>query len=101
MSSRSSISDSLQTKLINATSRVVPMHLQIKALKELMKVKKKTIGVSHPQITYVETPLPDVKSLPIEEIDVSNPFLYRQDQWRAYFKRLTLIIHSTNTRWCV
>jgi len=88
MSSRSSISDSLQTKLINATSRVVPMHLQIKALKELMKVKKKTIGVSHPQITYVESPLPDVNSLPIEEIDVSNPFLYRQDQWRAYFKRL-------------
>ena len=40
------------------------------------------------QTKLVETPIPDVNTLALEDIDVSNPFLYRQDQWRAYFKRL-------------
>ena len=80
--------ETIQTKVINTTSRVVPMHLQIKALKVLMKAKKKTIGTKRPQINFVEKPLPDVNTLALEDIDTSNPFLYRQGQWGAYFKRL-------------
>ena len=64
------------------------MHLQIKALKILMKVKKKALGSSRPQVNFVEATLPDVDSLAIEDIDTSNPFLYRQGQSDAYFKRL-------------
>ncbi len=30
----------IPAKIINVTSKIVPMHLQIKALKHLMKVKK-------------------------------------------------------------
>ncbi|MFN3714454.1 MAG: cytochrome P450 [Alcanivoracaceae bacterium] len=74
--------------MINATSRVVPMHWQIQALKTLMKAKKKIIGARRPPLNFVETSVPDVNTLAIEDIDLSNPFLYRQDQWRAYFKRL-------------
>ncbi|MGB2058098.1 cytochrome P450 [Alcanivorax sp. NBRC 102024] len=74
--------------MINASSKVVPMHLQIKALKMLMKAKKKTVGSRRPQVNFVETPVPDINTLSLEDIDTSNPFLYRQDQWRAYFKRL-------------
>ncbi len=33
MSTKSGTNDAMQTKMINATSRLVPMHLQIKALK--------------------------------------------------------------------
>lgn len=79
---------SFQTKMFNTTSKVVPMHLQIKALKVLMKAKRKTIGTKTPMIHFTESPLPDVNTLAIEDIDTSNPFLYRQGQWGAYFKRL-------------
>lgn len=76
------------TSLINATSRLVPMHWQIRVLKNVMKAKKKLIGSRRPMPRFVEAPIPDVNTLALEDIDLSNPFLYRQDQWRAYFKRL-------------
>lgn len=80
--------DAIQTRVINATSRVVPMHLQIRGLKAVMNAKKKIIGPRRPVPDFVETPVPDVNTLALEDIDPSNPFLYRQDQWGAYFKRL-------------
>lgn len=88
MSTKSSATDVIQAKMINATSRVVPMHLQIQALKMLVKAKKSIIGARRPPLNFVEASVPDVNTLALEDIDVSNPFLYRQDQWRAYFKRL-------------
>ncbi|MAR91956.1 MAG: cytochrome P450 [Pseudomonadales bacterium] len=88
MSTETSTIDNIQKKVINTTSRVVPMYSQIKALKVLMKTKKKIIGTKRPQINFVEKPLPDVNTLALEDIDTSNPFLYRQGQWGAYFKRL-------------
>ena len=50
MSTKSGTNDAMQTKMINATSRLVPMHLQIKALKSLMKAKKKALGSTRPQV---------------------------------------------------
>ncbi|WP_334187610.1 cytochrome P450 [Noviherbaspirillum sp.] len=88
MITKSSETATIQTKVINATSRLVPMHLQIKALKMLMKAKRKTVGAKTPMLHFVEVPLPDVNTLALEDIDISNPFLYRQGQWGAYFKRL-------------
>ena len=88
MSTELQMSDVVQTKLVNATSRVVPMHLQIRTLKMLVRAKKKVIGPRRPPVHFVEAPVPDVNTLALEDIDTSNPFLYRQDQWRAYFKRL-------------
>ncbi|HAG94544.1 MAG TPA: cytochrome P450 [Gammaproteobacteria bacterium] len=64
------------------------MYSQIRALKLLMKAKKKIIGTKRPQIKFIDRPLPDVNSLALDSIDTSNPFLYRQGQWGAYFKRL-------------
>ncbi len=43
MSTKTSSTDALQTKIINASSKIVPMHLQLKTLKTLMKAKKKTV----------------------------------------------------------
>ncbi|MBR9814780.1 cytochrome P450 [bacterium] len=88
MSTELRTSDVVQTKLVNATSRVVPMHLQIRTLKMLVRTKKKIVGPRRPPIHFVEAPIPDVNTLALEDIDTSNPFLYRQDQWGAYFKRL-------------
>ena len=75
--------DDIQSRLINATSRVVPMQRQIQGLKFLMSAKRKTFGPRRPMPEFVETPIPDVNTLALEDIDVSNPFLYRQGQWRA------------------
>ena len=88
MSTQLQTIDVAQTRLVNATSRVVPMHLQIQALKLLVRAKKRIFGPRRPPVHFVETPVPDVNTLALEDIDLSNPFLYRQDQWRAYFKRL-------------
>ena len=88
MSTKTRSSNAFQTKVFNASSKVVPMHFQIKTMKMLMKAKRKTVGSRSTQMEFVETSLPDVNTLALEDIDTSNPFLYRQDQWRAYFKRL-------------
>ena len=67
MSTKTSSTNAIQTKMINASSKVVPMHLQIKALKMLMKAKKKTVGSRRPQVNFVETPVPDINTLSLED----------------------------------
>ena len=77
-----------QTKIVNATSRIIPMHLQIRAIKNVMAAKKKIFGASRPAPNFIEKPVADVTTLKLEDIDLSNPFLYRQNQWDTYAKRL-------------
>lgn len=69
------------------SAAIVPIPLQIKAGHLLYKAKSK-LGQYDEFPEFVEAPIPDVSTLAIEDIDVSNPFLYRQNQWGAYFKRL-------------
>ncbi len=88
MSTQSQAIDAIQTQAVNAAARLVPMHWQIWTLKQLVKAKKKIIGARPGPGAFVEAPVADVSTLALEDIDTSNPFLYRQDQWRAYFKRL-------------
>lgn len=88
MSNKMHAVDVIQTKVVNATARVVPMHLQIRALQKLVGAKKKIFGARRVMPDFVEKPLTDVEILPIERIDLSNPFLYRQGKWDAYAKRL-------------
>ncbi|WP_373092291.1 cytochrome P450 [Zhongshania sp.] len=65
----------------------VPMHLQIKAGHMLYKAKNK-LGVYTEFPEFVETPIPEVSDLAIADIDVSNPFLFKQNRWESYFRRL-------------
>ncbi len=78
---------SLYSATINTTARIIPMHWQIRVIEFLVKLKKMTIG-ERPVPKFVEIPVPDVNTLALEDIDVSNPFLFRQNQWESYFKRL-------------
>ena len=80
--------DDIQSQLINTTSKMVPMHRQIQGLKLLVGAKQKAFGPRRPVPEFVESAIPDVNKLALEDIDVSNPFLYRQGQWQDYFKRL-------------
>ncbi|WP_051278621.1 cytochrome P450 [Solimonas flava] len=65
----------------------VPMPLQIKAGHFIYKAKTK-LGIYAEFPEFVEKPVPDVATLAIEDIDLSNPFLYRQNRWESYYKRL-------------
>lgn len=65
----------------------VPIHLQIKGMHIFQKLKQH-ITKEKPFPNFVESNLPDVETLKLEDIDVSNPFLYRQHKWLSYFKRL-------------
>jgi cytochrome P450 len=68
-------------------SAKVPIHLQIRGAHLFQKIKMRVIK-KKPFPDFIEKPIPDVYTLKIEEIDLSNPFLFRQNQWRPYYKRL-------------
>jgi cytochrome P450 len=75
-----------QQFLHGQVTRFVPMHTQIKGLHLLQKLKNRLYQQPFPP--FVEQPIPDVSTLELAEIDVSNPFLYKQKKWQSYFKRL-------------
>jgi cytochrome P450 len=75
------------TSVIEGAVAAVPIHLQVKGAHLFQRVKRRFVkGAAFPG--FVEAPIPDVSTLAIEDIDVSNPFLYRQGRWLSYFKRL-------------
>jgi len=73
--------------VIEKSAALIPIHLQIKGAHVYQKVKK-SIVKGKPVPVFKESLIPDVDSLAIEDIDVSNPFLFRQNKWQSYFKRL-------------
>lgn len=82
-----SILSNLIEKGIETGTRIVPLEYQVKGSHAVQTVKQR-LSLHRPIPEFVETPIPDVAALAIEDIDVSNPFLYRQDKWQSYFKRL-------------
>lgn len=73
-------------QVINKAQAAVPMERQVQGLHLFQKAKRLVLGDRQP--VFVEDPIPDVEQLALTEIDVSNPFLFGQGQWRSYFKRL-------------
>jgi len=76
----------IQPALDKATS-VIPIHWQIKGAHAFQHLKHR-VGKDRPVPVFNEVPLPEVSTLALEDIDLSNPFLYRQGLWHSYFKRL-------------
>ena len=74
-------------EVINKISATIPMDLQVKGL-HLYKKAKHLISDEGYDLKFTEQPIPPVDSLELQEIDLSNPFLFRQHQWNAYSKRL-------------
>lgn len=77
----------ISTRAMNLSARVVPMPWQIKAA-HLARKTLDRIGLAPKVPEFEDLPLPDVYTLPLGDIDVSNPFLWRQGLWNSYFKRL-------------
>jgi len=68
-------------------TKFVPIDMQIRGAYFFQKIKMRVLNESKFH-EFVEKPIPEVSSLKIEDIDVSNPFLFRQYRWQSYFKRL-------------
>lgn len=75
------------TTALEKTASIVPIHVQIKGAHLFQKAKKKVLNRKDFP-AFVESDIPDVATLELKDIDVSNPFLFKQNKWESYFKRL-------------
>lgn len=77
---------SIKSTVADTVANVVPIDVQIRVSHLLHKAIDKVVKDDVPD--FVEECIPDVETLAIEDIDLSNPFLFRQNKWQHYFKRL-------------
>ena len=73
-------------QVINTAQATLPMERQVQGLHLFQKAKRLVFGDKQP--SFVEEEIPDVDEVALAEIDMSNPFMWRQGQWLPYFKRL-------------
>ncbi|MBY4211893.1 cytochrome P450 [Rhodococcus fascians] len=78
-----SIADTVAT-----TARsVIPMELQIRGA-HLYDKTRRIVTRTDGRVMFTETPIPPVDDVELADIDLSNPFLYRQGLWKSYFERV-------------
>lgn len=73
--------------ILEKSASLVSIDLQIKGAHLFQKAKRALLK-GRPIPIFNEEPIPEVSTLALEDIDVSNPFLFRQNRWQSYFKRL-------------
>lgn len=72
---------------INQMAKVVPMDRQIRAVHGIVKLQRRFLR--DPDVREFDPDPPaNISNLPIESLDVSNPYLFQQNKWQDYFKRL-------------
>lgn len=77
------ISEAISTR-VQAT---IPVDRQIQGAHLYDKTRRWVTGTNG-QKMFVEEPIPPVEDVELTDIDVSNPFMYRQGRWLSYFERL-------------
>jgi len=65
----------------------VPIDLQIRGAHLYQTLKRAALPSARPPV-FIERPIPHASEIPLADIDVSNPFLYRQGRWKDHFQRL-------------
>ncbi|WP_159269234.1 cytochrome P450 [Zhongshania aliphaticivorans] len=65
----------------------IPLPMQVKGIHLFQKARKKIFNIKDFP-PFIESEIPDVDSLALDAIDVSDPFLFKQKKWQSYFKRL-------------
>ncbi|GAC1532066.1 MAG: cytochrome P450 [Marmoricola sp.] len=66
---------------------VIPMDRQIQGAHLYDKARRYLTGTNGAKL-FVESPIPPVEDVALADIDLSNPFLYRQGRWQSYFARV-------------
>lgn len=86
MTTMESALERAKAKVQKKVQATVPVDRQVKAA-HLVEKAKRLVGRGEPLI-FTERPIPDAADVRLTELDVSNPFLFRQGKWHSYFKRL-------------
>ncbi len=86
MTTSNSVLDRAMTRITDTVQATVPVDKQVRAA-HLAKKAKRRVGLEKP-LVFTERPIPDPADVPLEQIDVSNPFMNRQGKWYPYFARL-------------
>ncbi len=86
MSTTDSVLDRAKARVTDKVQATVPVDRQVRAA-HLVEKAKRLAGLSKP-LVFAERPIPDPADVPLTEIDVSNPFMNRQQKWYPYFARL-------------
>ena len=81
------VQSSVLDRAISTVRAVVPMDMQIRGVHIFEKLRRIVFASARPPV-FIERALPRAADLPLEAIDLSNPFLYRQGLWKSYYKRL-------------
>lgn len=66
---------------------IIPIDLQIQGAHVYDKTRRWVTGANGHKI-FTERPIPPVEDVELADIDLSNPFLYRQGRWQSYFERV-------------
>ena len=66
---------------------IIPMEIQIRGAHLYDKTRRFVTRTNGKKI-FVEEPIPPVEDVALADIDLSNPFLYRQGKWQSYFERV-------------
>jgi cytochrome P450 len=74
-------------QIIHKAQATIPIDLQIRGAHLYQKVKRAALPSARSPV-FIERKIPDVADVALADIDVSNPFLFRQGQWQSYFQRL-------------
>ena len=77
---------SLLDQVLNKAQSTIPMQRQVQGMHLFQK--SKGLIFSEKQPVFVEEAIPDINEVALTDIDMSNPFMWRQGQWCPYFKRL-------------
>lgn len=77
------VSDTIGDKVQSA----IPMDLQIRGA-HLYDRTRRWVTRTNGKKLFVEKPIPPVEDVELADIDLSNPFLYRQGRWQSYYERL-------------
>ncbi len=77
---------SVLDQALNKAQAAIPMERQIQGMHLFQKAKKLVVGDKQP--VFVEEEIPHVDDVALTEIDMANPFMWRQGQWLPYFRRL-------------
>ncbi len=77
---------SVLDQVLNKAQSTIPMQRQVQGMHLFQKAKKLVVGDKQP--VFVEEEIPPVDDVALTDIDMANPFMWRQGQWLPYFRRL-------------
>jgi cytochrome P450 len=86
MTTNSTLFQRTKVRVTDTVQATVPVDRVIQSVALTLKAKR--LAGMMKALRFEERPIPDPADVPLEEIDVSNPFMNRQGQWYPYFARL-------------